>query len=206
MLKREGIISILILSLLFLTSVVLAQESNSEELFARIIDFVVERDPALQAQEGVMEAAQRLSKGNTGENDLIDIPVYVESSLRERELDSALKFQEAQQSYSELKRKLVTEVFNNITEIFTLKNRVKDQEELHKLLEERKPGMERQVQAGIIDPGALRELSEKIIFVQTVIADAGDRIRILRMETAFNYGGEDWSELLGLLEELENIW
>jgi hypothetical protein len=205
MLKRKGIISIILLSFLFVTPVALAQESNSEGLFSRIIDFVVERDPALQAQEGVMEAAQRLNRGNTGENEL-DIPVYVESSLRERELNSALKFQEAQQSYSELKRKLVTEVFKNITEIFTLKNRVKDQEELHKLLEERKPGMERQVQAGIIDPGALRELSEKIISVQTVIADAGDRIRILRMETAFNYGGEDWSELLGLLEELENIW
>jgi len=107
--KIKGIISILILSLLFLTPVALAQESDSEGLFSRIIDFVVERDPALQAQEGVMEAAQRLNRGNTGENEA-DIPVYVESSLRERELNSALKFQEAQQSYSELKRKLVTEV------------------------------------------------------------------------------------------------
>lgn len=185
---------------------VLAEEAGTDEgddLFAVIVEFVVDRDSALASQRSVIETVRRLGELKPGRD--FKVPDYAQSSLLQGELESVIQIQQAQQTYGELKRELISELSREIVELLTLKNRIENQTELHGLLNERLEDTERQVQAGIISPDALWQLSEKIIDVQTSIADAKNRRRILRRKIAFNYGGEEWRKLLDLLQDLEEL-
>jgi len=179
------------------------EEFEGEDIVSEIINFVIERDPVLKAQKEVMEVIdeQKIDEKNDETDE--DLPEYIRSTLREEKLEAVMKKQEVQEKYSQIKRELVTELFAKITEIFAQKNKIENQKKLHNLLLTREESIKRQVEAGIMEPQALQDLSEDIIQTQTVIADAEIKMRMLKMEIAFNYGEQDWRELIVLLEELE---
>ena len=178
------------------------QDFAGEDIVAEIIDFVVERDPVLKAQKEVIKVIEE-QEFEDGKDDDEALPKYIRSTLREEKLEAAIKKQGVQEKYSEIKRELVTELFTKITEIFAQKNKIENQNKLHNLLLSREESTKRQVEAGIMEPQALQDLSEDIIETQTAIADAELKMRMLKMEIAFNYGEKDWRKLIELLEELE---
>jgi len=179
------------------------QDFAGEDIVAEIIDFVVERDPVLKAQKEVIEVIEEQEFEDGKNEDDEALPEYIRSTLREEKLEAAIKKQGVQEKFSEIKRELVTELFSKITEIFAQKNKIENQNKLHNLLLSREESTKRQVEAGIMEPQALQDLSEDIIETQTAIADAELKMRMLKMEIAFNYGEKDWRKLIELLEELE---
>lgn len=197
-------LSLLLLFILIISNLLLAEEKifKEEEIFAEIIEFVISRDSVIDSQQNVMRAAFRLNEMKLVEDNL---PTYMQSNLRQIEFDSLVRIQESQKTYAEIKRKLVTEISNNIIKLFSLKNEIIYQTELKELLAERLVGLERQVEAGIIDPESLIQLSEQLINIKTNIANNKNYLRFLKLELAFNYGGEDWQELLKLIEEIEKV-
>jgi len=181
-----------------------AQESadDSADVLFEIVDFVVSRDLVLKAQQDVIDAAQKLDAGSAESSAVV--PEYARNRIVEAELERAIRAQEAQERYMALKRQLVSDLLKRITDMSNLGNKIENQMELHSLLQQRQSEVERQVQAGILEPLVLWQLSEKIIVAQTTIADARDQLEILRRETAFSYGGQEWRDLLRLLERLDN--
>lgn len=205
--KRTAIITTIFFCILLLanqvTLAVETQDNNkADALFAAIVDFAVSRDYVLAAQEDVIQMVRKLDEHKPRN---LQIPEYAQSTLLEAELLSAKEMQSAQQIYAQLKRELISALSRDISTLLNLQNQIQYQRELKDLLEERIESVERQVQAGLIEPASLWQLSESIIDIRTTIADAKDKKSILRREIAFNYGNEDWRELLKLIKELEEL-
>lgn len=175
------------------------------DLISEIIDFVRERDPVLSSQREVIELIDERDNGTERpEGEVEELPEYIRSSLREEELAGLLQKQEAQEKYTALNRELVSELLAKLSEIFSFNNEIKNQNELYDLLLAREETTQRQVEAGILEPQALQDLSEEIINVRTAISDAELNRRMLKMELALNYGGQDWQELRELIDRLES--
>ncbi|MFW5980774.1 MAG: hypothetical protein ACOCRB_02000 [Halanaerobiaceae bacterium] len=179
-------------------------EDISGDLIYEIINFVHERDSVLDSQRKVIEllGSEGQTELNEGEDEE-ELPEYIRSSLKEEELNEVMQKQEIQEKYTTTERKLTSELLKKLSEIFTYKNEIENQKELHELLLSRENTTKRQVEAGILEPQNLQDLSEEIIAVRTAIADAELNMRMLKMEIAFNYGGSDWQELIDLINELE---
>ncbi len=190
----------MVLLLLGPSAAALETDVGENDLFAEIVEFVKDRDPVLRSQRAVMEAAEAM---DTIELDDDAVPGLTESSLRVQKFESVSQVQQAQQTYTQVERDLVSALLANLTEILSLRNAVENQKELLSLLEDRLEPTERQVEAGIVDADALWELSERIIDVQTEIDDSNSQLTVLKRETAFNYGGEDWRALLELVEQFD---
>jgi len=177
-----------------------SSKSTSDVIF-EMINLAIEHDPAIIAQRNVIDTARRLGTFKTGPDEVI--PEYARNRIAEAELERAISIQKAQEAYTVLKRQLISDLLRRITEICSLENKIENQTKLHSLLQQRQNEIERQVQAGILEPDTLWQLSESMIAVRTAIADARDQLVILKRETAFNYGGEEWRAFLGLLDELD---
>ncbi len=190
----------MVLLLLGPSAAALETDVGENDLFAEIVEFVKDRDPVLRSQRAVMEAAEAM---DTIELDDDAVPGLTESSLRVQKFESVSQVQQAQQTYTQVERDLVSALLANLTDILSLRNAVENQKELLSLLEDRLVPTERQVEAGIVDADALWELSERIIDVQTEIDDSNSQLTVLKRETAFNYGGEDWRALLELVEQFD---
>ncbi len=197
-----SLFTVLILFLLG-TSSGLAQTNQSnadQDYFALIIDFVVSRDAVLDAQRQVMQAAVAMDTVKPGDVD--NIPVHAQGSLLKQKFDAVASIQQAQQAYVTLERNLVSALFSNLTKVLSLRNQIENNQHLLKLLTDRLEPTERQVTAGIVRDDVLWNLSERIIAVQIAIADGKSQLVALERETAFNYGGDNWAELLELIRNL----
>lgn len=184
-----------------LASFVMADEDIvDDDLFAEIIAFVVDRDPVLQGQKNVITAARRMDTVDLGDGQ--SVPAYAQGSLLQMSFDNVSRVQQTQQLYTELERRLVTEVLNKLTGILSLRATIDSQNELYELLSERLEQTERQVQAGIVQPTELWELSERLINFRTSAQEAQVQLLVLEREIAFNYGGDQWQQLLALLQNL----
>ncbi len=207
---KNGIFSIASVSVftLFLTMSLislptLAQEVKiveEEDHYALIVDFVVSRDPVLAVQRTVMDAARAMDTVRL--EDSGSVPSYAQASLLKIKYEAVTSIKEAQQTYTTLERALVSELFSKLTEVLTLRNLIDNNKNLLDLLQQRLEPTERQVQAGIVPDSVLWNLSEQIIKVQITIADGQSNLVALERATAFNYGGEDWAELLELIRSL----
>ncbi|MFW6386927.1 MAG: TolC family protein [Bacillota bacterium] len=177
-------------------------ENFSEELIFEIVEFVRSRDPVLSSRREVIDFLDSDADGPAGE-DSEEFPEYIRSTLQEGELDKMSHRQEVREGYTELERKLVSELLKKISEIFTYRSQIENQQELHDLLQTREETARRQVEAGLMEPVDLQEISEEIISVRNTISRAEINLQMLKMEIALNYGEEDWQELLQLLDRLE---
>ncbi len=170
-----------------------------EDLYAEIVEFVVSRDPVLQAQRTVMQAARAMDTVEVGDE---SVPSYAQGSLLRMKFDAVSGIQQAQQQYTTLERELVSALFAKLTQIFALRNQVENSIRLLQMLEERRGPTERQAEAGIIDMNVLWDLSDRIVTTQIAIADAESQLRALEREAAFNYGGADWAQLLDKIQRI----
>lgn len=174
--------------------------AGGADAFREIVDFVIQRDPVLRAQRSAMEAAQRLGAVQLG--DSTTVPAFAQSQLLKAELERANEVAAAQEQYMKLERGLVSEVLNRVYEILSLVNQTRGQEELYRMLQQRLAATERQVQAGLVEPKDLWDATDRLIEVRTNMANLGDQLQTLKRQVAFSYGGEDWRELLALLDKL----
>ena len=172
---------------------------SESDVYSDILEFVVSRDPVLEAQRQVMEAARALDTISADD----EIPGYAQSSLLRMKFDAVRDVQSAQNTYTQLERQLVSSVFNNLTRIFALRNQIENNRELLVLLESRLGSTERQAEAGIIAADKLWDLNERIISVQISIADGESQLRALERETAYNYGGGQWETLLQMIQKVQ---
>jgi len=186
-------------------------EEIPDDLLAELIDFVIERDPVYERQQEIMNFL--IGEGETdldpeqfdAEADELEdeLPGYLEGSLREAELERMERILEAEEGLSQARRELVTEFMATLAEIFSYRHEVNNLEELYDLMLVREETVRRQVDAGLIEPEVLQSLTREIIEIRTSIADAELGMQFLRRELAFNFGGEDWSELLKMIHEFE---
>lgn len=178
-------------------------ENFSQDLIYEIVEFVQKRDPVLESRQEMMEVLSAGAEEEISENNSDELPDYIRSTLQEGELDKIFRRQEAREEYTELERNLVSELLARISEIFTYRSEIENQQELHELLQNREETALRQVEAGIVEEEELQELSEEIISVRNNISRAEINLQTLKMEIALNYGEEDWQELLELFDRLE---
>ncbi|MFW6386959.1 MAG: hypothetical protein ACOCZM_03195 [Bacillota bacterium] len=178
-------------------------ENFSQDLIYEIVEFVQKRDPVLESRQEMMEVLSAGAEEEISENNSDELPDYIRSTLQEGELDKIFRRQEAREEYTELERNLVSELLARISEIFTYRSEIENQQELHELLQNREETALRQVEAGIMEEEELQELSEEIISVRNNISRAEINLQTLKMEIALNYGEEDWQELLELFDRLE---
>ena len=186
-------------------------EEIPDDLLAELIDFVIERDPLYERQQEIMDFLT--DRGQTdidqeqfeAEADELEdeLPGYLEGGLREAELERMERILEAEEGLSQARRELITEFMTALAEIFSYRHEVNNLEELYELLLVREETVRRQVDAGLVEPEILQSLTREIIEVRTSIADAEIGMQFLRRELAFNFGGEDWPELLEMIHEFE---
>ena len=187
-------------------------QKEDKAFLEQIIDLVVKNNPALQSQREFIDEIQKMPqpgegiideeefKSNEGEAPLLSLTEL--ENLRKMRVERKKTLSQAKQTYESLKKSLLSELLTNITKISQLKNR---QENLHKLksfLEERKVSLEKQVKAGVEEPSALFDLTERIMEISLEIQNVEKEVEILKLETAVNFGGEKWQELLDLLDKI----
>ncbi len=170
-----------------------------ETIINDIINFVIEREPVLNSYREVKQKMVELDSEREIDE---DIPEYIISSLLKEDIDSSLMKHELKENYIELKRNLRLEIIDKITVIYKLQNQIENQKDLHILLKEREETAKRNVEAGIMEPEILVNLTKEIIETSTKIADAEVESKMIKLELAFNYGNEDWLELYELLQQL----
>jgi len=83
-----------------------------------------------------------------------------------------------------------------------LRNKRENLEELKSFFETRRDSLEKQVKAGIKEPGVLFDLMERVMQTSLEIRNAIGELEILKLETAISLGGEKWENLLGLLNKV----
>lgn len=176
------------------------QRPATADPFRKIVDFVLERDPVLRAQRDAVEAARRLGAIQLGGSSAI--PAFAQGQLLKAELERAGQVAEAQERYTHLERTLVSEVLAHTYKLLSLVNGIRGQDQLRKMLQERIATIERQVQAGLAEPQLLWEALDRLAEVETEQANLKDQLQTLKRQVAFSYGGDDWPELLTLLDQL----
>ncbi|GAI08746.1 unnamed protein product, partial [marine sediment metagenome] len=91
-------------------------------------------------------------------SEVIQVETFVQ-----RKLDREKTLAEAKQTYENLKQSLVSNLMAKITEMAKLKNKRENLEELKSFLETRQDSLEKQVKAGIKEPTALFDVTERIM-------------------------------------------
>ncbi|GAI70345.1 unnamed protein product, partial [marine sediment metagenome] len=120
----------------------------------------------------------------------------------QRKLDREKTLAEAQQTYENLKQSLISNLMAKMTEIAKLKNQRENLEELKSFLERRRDSLEKQVKAGIKQPGVLFDLTERLMKTNLEAKNASREREILKLEIAISLGGKKWKDLLNLLNKV----
>ena len=212
----------LTLFLFLLPSIVLGQAKSQlqqADILQQIIQLAVENNPILESQRSFINTIQQMPEpgagfinleelqsssrriGETGMetpllslSQAIQVETFVQAKL-EREKTLA----QAKQTYENLKQSLISNLMAKMTEMAKLKNERENLEELKSFLETRRDSLEKQVKAGIKEPGTLFDLMERIMQTSLQIKNTAGELEILKLETAISLAGEKWEDLLDLL-------
>ncbi|TKJ44701.1 hypothetical protein CEE34_10865 [Candidatus Aerophobetes bacterium Ae_b3a] len=215
----------LILVLLFNPSVAWGQatsEPQPADVFQQIIQLVVENNPILESQRSFVNTIEEMPEPGAGFINLeelqsrsrrvgeegVEIPllslsavIQVETFVQ-RKLDREKTLAQAKQSYENLKASLISNLMAKVTEMAKLENKRENLQELKSFLETRRDSLEKQVKAGIQEPSALFDVTERVMQTSLGIKDAASELEILKLETAISLGGEKWEDLLDLLNQV----
>lgn len=196
---KKVVINLLVIMLLLLSNISSASDFQqlNENYYSDIIEFILARDLVIEGQQMVIQKAMSLEQERPF--DFTDAPLYLKESLLQDSYEIAVIIQSAQAKLSALEKALIDDVFTKLTQIFILKNKIQNSQELYYLLEQRVESTERQVQAGIVDANVLWALTESMMTAQSNIADANTQIQALEIQVAISYGGADWVDLLELI-------
>jgi hypothetical protein len=202
------------------------------DILQRIINLVVEDNPAVQSQRSLLEQIQALPNPGKGldfevslrggmatyvdENDReiwagpsasvgLEIPLFSSSGRKNRimtRLTYAKELEKAKQDYLALKNSIISELLNKLKKLFVLLNEKKKLEELKSFLSSNTEAVREQVKTGVIKANDLWELTERIMDTETNIYNRSSELELLKREIAINLGGEKSGRLRQMLEEL----
>jgi hypothetical protein len=213
------------LACLLLPATALSQAEEQVQpgyLFQQIIQLVEENNPILESQRSLINTIQRAPDPGAGfinleelqsstrrvgeegvETPLLSLSEVIQvEQFVQRKLDREKTLAEAQQTYENLKQSLISNLMAKMTHIAKLKNQRENLEELKSFLERRQDSLEKQVKAGIKQPGILFDLTERLMQVNLEAKNAAREGEILRLETAISLGGKKWEDLLTLLNKV----
>ena len=203
-----------------------------KDALQQIIDFVLENNSLLKSQRKLLQKIEGLpdpGKGfdlnfnlkggaspyvdeETKESTIVptwsvglEIPLFDSSKRKERIMDQlsyAKEVEKARQDYIRLKNSVTSELLTQLNKLSQLQNEKKNQEELKSFLILNEKSLKERVKAGLAETNDLWELSEKIMNLNTKIYNLSNELKILKREIAITMGGEKWSELKAMLNEL----
>jgi len=192
------------------------------DVLQQIIQLAVENNPILESQRSLINTIQQMPEPGAGFINLEELQsssrrvgeegmgtpllslsevIQVETFVQ-RKLDREKTLAEAEQTYENLKQFLISSLMAKITEMAKLKNKRGNLEELKSFLETRRDSLEKQVKAGIKEPTALFDVTERVMQSRLEIKNAAREREILKLEIAMSLGGEKWEDLLDLLNKL----
>ena len=198
------------------------EEVQRADILQQIIQLVEENNPILESQRSLINTIQRAPDPGAGfinleelqsstrrvgeegvEAPLLSLSEVIQvEQFVQRKLDREKTLAEAQQTYENLKQSLISNLMGKMTQIAKLKNQRENLEELKSFLERRRDSLEKQVKAGIKQPGILFDLTERLMQANLETKNATREQEILRLETAISLGGTKWEDLLALLNKV----
>ena len=215
----------LVLVLLFSPSIALGQatsEPQQSDILQQIIQLTVEHNAILESQRSFINTIEEMPEPGAGFINLEELQsrsrqvgeegmgtpllslsevIQVEQFVQ-RKLDREKTLAQAHQTYENLRASLISNLMAKVTEMAKLKNKKENLEELKSFLETRRDSLEKQVKAGIKEPGVLFDLMEKVMQTSLEIKNAARQLEILKLETAISLGGKKWQDLLDLLSKI----
>jgi len=198
------------------------EEVHPADILQQIIQLVEENNPILESQRSLINTIQQTPEPGAGfinleelqsstrrvgeegvEAPLLSLSEVIQvEQFVQRKLDREKTLAEAQQTYENLKQSLISNLMAKTTEIAKLKNQRENLEELKSFLERRRDSLEKQVKAGIKQPGVLFDLTERLMKTNLEAKNASREREILKLEIAISLGGKKWKDLLNLLNKV----
>jgi len=198
------------------------EKPHTANILQQIIQLAVENNPILESQRSFINTIQQMPEPGAGfinleelqsrsrrvgeegmEAPLLSLSQAIEvETFIQRKLDREKTLAQAKQTYENLKQSLISKLMARITEMAKIKNKRGNLEELKSFLETRQDSLEKQVKAGIKEPGLLFDLMERVMQTSLEIKNAARELEILKLETAIGLGGEKWEDLLDLLNKV----
>ena len=198
------------------------EEVHPADMLQQIIQLVEENNPILESQRSLINTIQQTPEPGAGfinleelqsstrrvgeegvEAPLLSLSEVIQvEQFVQRKLDREKTLAEAQQTYENLKQSLISNLMAKMTEIAKLKNQRENLEELKSFLERRRDSLEKQVKAGIKQPGVLFDLTERLMKTNLEAKNASREREILKLEIAISLGGKKWKDLLNLLNKV----
>ena len=208
MLKRALATSLILI--LFFSSVSWAQAQEvgqeTEGILQRIVDLVVENNPVLESQRSLIEEIKEMPEPGAGLTNLPETSFLSMSQLNElrsQKLERKKTLETARQAYENLRKSILIELLTGITNISGLENKREGLNQLQSYLSERKESVARQVEAGLEEPSALFDLTERIVQTSVDIENTRGELKTMKLQIVLTLGGTKWQELLGLLNQLK---
>jgi len=220
-LKTTKILVISLVLVLLIPFTAWAQEqtqTTEKSTIEKIIELIVENNPTLQSQKDLIKEIEEMPAPGSGFIDIealesvtqtetggIQTPLLSMTQLediRDAMLTRKDMLEKARQTYESLKKSLLTELFTNLAELYKLENKKKSMTQLESFLESRASSLTQQVKAGLQQPAALYDLTERMMNTSMEIENTIEEIKTLKLQTAITIGGNKWKELLAMLEEL----
>lgn len=222
---KKILIGVGVFAWLFLPAAVLSQAEEKvqpADVLQQVVQLAVENNPILESQRSLINTIQQMPEPGAGFINLEELQsrsrrvgeegmgtpllslsevIQVETFVQ-RKLDREKTLAEAQQTYENLKQALISSLMTKITEMAKLKNKKENLEELKSFLETRRDSLEKQVKAGIKEPTALFDLTERVMGSRLEINNAARELEILKLETAMSLAGDKWKDLLDLLNKV----
>ena len=206
-------------------------ELPGKDPLQKMIELVVEANPTLQTQRNLImeigevpgpskgpdidigfKAGADYTSDDEGEGSVtpvgkieLTIPLYSSAKKRKIALDNLTlreRFTKAWQDYYSFKNSSISILLEKVSAIIDLKNELEGQEKLLSLLQYNLEALRKQVEAGVTMPSTLWNMSERIVTVETDIANLLNNLDTLKRETAVTLAGDRWQELLKLLNEI----
>jgi len=192
--------------------------ADRQELFLKMIDLVVENNPKLKLQQGVIEEIEKMPlpgadfinpedfmevKTASGKNRDFSLNMAQVEQIRGWLISRRNSIVGAKQTYVDMKNGLVSGLLSSVSQILSLKESEKNSKELKAFLDERLIALENQIKVGMARPETLFDLKERTMSVELSIRNISNQLEIAKFETATNMGGTKWRELLDLLNKLE---
>ena len=222
---KKILIWVVVLAWVLLPQAALTQteeKGQTANILQQIIELTLESNPVLESQrsfintieempepgagfinlEELRSQSQRVGEPGTGTPLLsLSQAIQVEQFIQ-RKLDREKTLAQAKQTYENLKASLISNLVAKITEMAQVKNKKGNLEELKSFLETRRDSLEKQVKAGIKEPSVLFDLMERVMQTSLEIKNAARELELLKLETAISLGGENWNDLLDLLNKV----
>ena len=187
------------------------------DLLKKMIDMVIENNPGLKSQRNLISEIESMPRPGEG---FIDSDEFIKTGSNDSELGSPFltisqteeirrlilerrsMIEEAMQKYENKKKSLTSSFLGKVTEIVGLKNKAANLEEMKTFLNDRIATMKIQAKTGITEPAALYGLMERVMQAELEIENTSAALEIARLESAVNFGGDKWLELMDLLDRI----